>query len=79
MAGPYAEILSVGRKGKDMSFDQTLCLRPLKPEIVSGCVLVWKKNHVLPPALTRFIDYMKTSLALPTEGKRGEYDNRGSK
>ena len=50
--------------------DQTLCLKPLEPELVSGCVLVWKKNHVLPPALTRFIDYMKTSLALPTEGRR---------
>ena len=59
--------------------DQTLCLRPLKPEIVSGSVLVWKKNQVLPPALTRFIDYMKTSLALPTEGRRGEYDDRGGK
>ena len=58
--------------------DQTLCLRPLKPEIVSGSVLVWKKNQVLPPALTRFIDYMKTSLA-PTEGRRGEYDDRGGK
>ena len=59
--------------------DQTLCLRPLKPEIVSGSVLVWKKNQVLPPALTRFIDYMKTSLAQPTEGRRGEYDDRGGK
>ncbi len=59
--------------------DQTLCLRPLEPEIVSGCVLVWKKNQVLPLALTRFIDYMKTSLALPTEGRRGEYDDRGGK
>lgn len=59
--------------------DQTLCLRPLEPEIVSGCVLVWKKNQVLPLALTRFIDHMKTSLALPTEGRRGEYDDRGSK
>ena len=59
--------------------DQTLCLRPLKPEIVSGSVLVWKKNQVLPPALTRFIDYIKTSLALPTEGRRGEYDDRGGK
>ncbi len=52
--------------------DQTLCLRPLEPEIVSGCVLVWKKNQVLPLALTRFIDYMKASLALPTERKRGK-------
>lgn len=59
--------------------DQTLCLRPLDPDIVSGCVLVWKKNQVLPLALTRFIDYMKTSLALPTEGRRGEYDDRGGK
>lgn len=52
--------------------DQTLCLRPLEPEIVSGCVLVWKKNQVLPLALTRFIDYMKASLALPTERRRGK-------
>lgn len=59
--------------------DQALCLRPLEPEIVSGCVLVWKKNQVLPLALTRFIDYMKASLALPTEGRRGEYDAREDK
>ena len=52
--------------------DQTLCLRPLEPGIVSGCVLVWKKNKVLPLALTRFIDYMKASLALPTERRRGK-------
>ena len=52
--------------------DQTLCLRPLEPGIVSGCVLVWKKNQVLPLALTRFIDYMKASLALPTERRRGK-------
>lgn len=36
-----------------------LCLRPLEPEIVSGCVLVWKKNQKLSLAMTRFIDYVK--------------------
>ena len=36
----------------------TLCLRPLEPEIVSGCVLVWKKNLMLSPAMTRFIGHI---------------------
>ena len=41
------------------------------------------RSHLQSPASkalnTRFIDYMKTSLALPTEGRRGEYDDRGGK
>lgn len=36
-----------------------LCLRPLEPEIASGCVLVWKKNQTLSLAMARFIDYVK--------------------
>lgn len=36
-----------------------LCLRPLEPEIASGCVLVWKKNQTLSLVMTRFIDYVK--------------------
>jgi len=40
----------------------TLCLRPLEPEIVSGCVLVWKKNLMLSPAMTRFIGHIREWL-----------------
>lgn len=40
----------------------TLCLRPLDPEIESGCVLVWKKNLTHSPAMQRFIEYMKEYL-----------------
>lgn len=32
------------------SYD-TLCIRPLEPEIMSGCVLVWKKNLLLSPVM----------------------------
>lgn len=39
--------------------NETLCLRPMEPEIASGCVLVWKKNQILSPAMTRFVDYVK--------------------
>lgn len=40
----------------------TLCLRPFEPEIESGCVLVWKKNLTLSPAVRRFIEYIKENL-----------------
>lgn len=40
----------------------TLCLRPLKPEIESGCVLVWKKNLTLGTAMQRFIAHVKEWL-----------------
>lgn len=40
----------------------TLCLRPMDPEIISGCVLVWKKNIMLSPTMERFIGYMKEFL-----------------
>ena len=40
----------------------TLCLRPLEPEIESGCLLVWKKNLTLSPATQRFIEYVKEYL-----------------
>lgn len=40
----------------------TLCLRPLDPELESGCVLVWKKNLTLSLAMQRFIAYMKEYL-----------------
>lgn len=41
----------------------TLCLRPLEPKIESGCLLVWKKNLTLSPAMQRFIEYVKEYLA----------------
>ncbi|MCI9142036.1 MAG: LysR family transcriptional regulator [Lachnospiraceae bacterium] len=47
-----------------------LCLRPLEPEIESGCVLVWKKNLTLSPTMQRFIEHVKESIA--EIGKRKE-------
>lgn len=40
----------------------TLCLRPLEPEMESGCVLVWKKNMTLSPAMLRFTRHVKECL-----------------
>lgn len=40
----------------------TLCLRPLEPALESGCVLVWKKNQALSPAMQRFIGHAKEYL-----------------
>lgn len=40
----------------------SLCLRPLEPALESGCVLVWKKNQTLSPALLRFIQHAKEYL-----------------
>lgn len=45
----------------------TLCIRPLEPEIISGCVLVWKKNLTLSSAMVHFIAHIKTFLN-ETEG-----------
>lgn len=42
---------------------KTLCLRPLDPEIESGCVLVWRKNVTVSPAMQRFIEHVKEYLA----------------
>lgn len=39
-----------------------LCLRPLEPEIISGCVLVWKKNLTLSPAMMHFIGHIEECL-----------------
>lgn len=39
-----------------------LCLRPLEPEIISGCVLVWKKNLTLSPAMMHFIAHIEECL-----------------
>lgn len=41
----------------------TLCLRPLEPMMESGCVLVWKKNLTLSPALQCFIEHIREYLA----------------
>ncbi len=40
----------------------TLCLRPLEPALESGCVLVWKKNQALSPAVLCFIEHAKEYL-----------------
>ena len=44
--------------------NEALCLRPLNPEIASGCVLVWKKNQTRSLAMTCFINYVKTFLTM---------------
>jgi DNA-binding transcriptional LysR family regulator len=41
-----------------------LCLRPLSPEIGNSCVLVWRKEQVFPPAVTKFIEHVRA--AAPT-------------
>jgi len=40
----------------------TSCLRPLEPALESSCVLVWKKNQALSPAMLRFIEHAKEYL-----------------
>ncbi len=46
----------------------TLCLRPLEPSLESGCVLVWKKNQALSPAMLRFIEHAKEYLEGISQG-----------
>lgn len=41
---------------------EALCMRPLEPEIVGGCVLVWKKNQAVPAAVARFIGHVRECL-----------------
>ena len=56
----------------DFTFHQdTLCLRPLEPELESGCVLVWKKNLTLSPVMERFIEHVKACIA---EMGKGDMD-----
>lgn len=47
----------------------TLCLRPLEPALESGCVLVWKKNQALSPAMLRFIEHVKEYLEKITQDR----------
>lgn len=47
----------------------TLCLRPLEPALESGCVLVWKKNQALFPAMLHFIEHVKEYLETITQEK----------
>lgn len=42
--------------------EDTLCLRPMEPEIVNSSVLVWKKNQTLSPAMFIFIEHVKQHL-----------------
>ena len=44
-----------------------LCIRPLKPEVISGCVLVWKKNQALSPAAAKFAAYVRKNLEIGPE------------
>ncbi len=50
----------------------TLCLRPLEPELASGCVLVWKKNLTLSPTMGRFIEHVKACIAETGKGDMDE-------
>lgn len=50
----------------------TLCLKPLKPEIESGCVLVWKKNMALSTAVQRFVEHVKACMAETGQKAREE-------
>ncbi len=43
-----------------------LCLKPLEPELTSGCVLVWKKNLKLSPIMMRFVAHVKEYLKIDT-------------
>lgn len=41
---------------------ESLCLRPLFPEIENKSVLVWKKNQVFSPAAMKFIEWIKNAV-----------------
>lgn len=41
---------------------ETLCLKPMEPELTGGCVLVWKKNLKLSPVMTRFVAHVREYL-----------------
>ena len=41
-----------------------LCLRPLSPEIGNSCVLVWRKEQVFPPAVTKFIEHVRAAAPM---------------
>lgn len=41
---------------------ESLCLRPLFPEIENRSVLVWKKNQVFSPAVMKFIEWVKNTV-----------------
>jgi DNA-binding transcriptional LysR family regulator len=39
-----------------------LCFKPFYPELLSGCVIVWKKHKVMSETATRFIQFIKHAL-----------------
>ena len=41
---------------------ESLCLRPLFPEIENKSVLVWKKNQVFSSAAMKFIKWVKNAI-----------------
>lgn len=47
---------------------ENLCFRPLEPEIVSGCVLVWKKDRMLSPAVARFLAHIREKINVDRAG-----------
>lgn len=54
--------------------NDSLCLRPLEPAIVSGCVLVYKKNQALSAAMQRFISHMREEVQAVSEKTDYEQD-----
>ena len=42
--------------------DSDLCFIPLKPELKSGLVMVWKKYQVFSPAAATFLQTLKNHL-----------------
>ena len=42
--------------------DSKICFRPFLPPLETGTVLVWKKNQIYPPAVTKFIEMLKNAF-----------------
>lgn len=42
--------------------NENLCLRPISPMLVNSSVLVWKKNQVVSPAVSKFIEQIKNAI-----------------
>lgn len=48
----------------NLNFDnlyQDLCFIPLFPEIKTGAVLIWKKNHIYSQTMSHFIKSIKNA------------------
>lgn len=59
---PEELVISDGRRFSPSATERKSAQRFKAGEIVSGCVLVWKKNLMLSPAMTRFIEHIREWL-----------------